>query len=334
MKKVVISSVFVLFFFSTILFVGIIAGDDDDKAVEGSVDYLAGMNLSDEVLAYQPLVEQYAQEYGISEYVGYLMAIMQVESGGRGNDVMQSSEYAGLDRNSLQPEESIKYGCKFFSELLVKIRQKKCDINTAVQAYNYGGGYIDYVAANGEKHTFELAVSFAEDKSGGVKVRYNNQIAIAENGGWRYKYGNMFYVQLVSQYFFLNPLAGDVYNTVINEALKYEGWKYVFGGCSPDTSFDCSGLTQYCYGIAGIDLPRTAQEQYDSCQHIPLSEAQPGDLVFFQGTYSSGTYITHVGIYVGNNKMYDAGDPIGYTDLTTEYWQKHLVCAGRIKEQT
>ena len=67
-------------------------------------------------------------------------------------------------------------------------------------------------------------------------------------------------------------------------------------------------------------------------QHIALSEASPGDLVFFTGTYDSGTYITHVGIYVGDNRMYHAGNPIGYADLTTEYWQKHIVCAGRIKE--
>ena len=47
---------------------------------------------------------------------------------------------------------------------------------------------------------------------------------------------------------------------------------------------------------------------------------------------NSGTYITHVGIYVGDNRMYHAGNPFGYADLTTEYWQKHIVCAGRIKE--
>lgn len=118
----------------------------------------------------------------------------------------------------------------------------------------------------------------------------------------------------------------------MTEALKYQGWKYVFGGSNPDTSFDCSGLVQWCFGKAGIMLPRTAQQQYDSMQHIALSEASPGDLVFFTGTYDSGTYITHVGIYVGDNRMYHAGNPIGYADLTTEYWQKHIVCAGRIKE--
>ena len=77
---------------------------------------------------------------------------------------------------------------------------------------------------------------------------------------------------------------------------------------------------------------RTAQAQYDATQHIPLSQAQAGDLVFFHSTYNAGTYVTHVGIYVGNNQMYHAGDPIGYADLTSSYWQQHLIGAGRIKQ--
>lgn len=118
----------------------------------------------------------------------------------------------------------------------------------------------------------------------------------------------------------------------MNEALKYEGWKYVYGGASPTTSFDCSGLTQWTYGKAGIKLPRTAQQQYDVTQHIPLSEAKAGDLVFFHSTYNAGSYITHVGIYLGDNRMFHAGDPIGYAYLTSSYWQQHLVRAGRIKQ--
>ena len=74
-----------------------------------------------------------------------------------------------------------------------------------------------------------------------------------------------------------------------------------------------------------------AQAQYDATQHIPLSQAKAGDLVFFHSTYNAGTYVTHVGIYAGNNRMYHAGDPIGYSDLTSSYWQQHLIGAGRVK---
>ncbi|WP_229039790.1 C40 family peptidase [Streptococcus salivarius] len=168
--------------------------------------------------------------------------------------------------------------------------------------------------------------------TGGEKVSYPNPIAIPINGGWRYNYGNMFYVQLVTQYLVTTEFDDDTVQAIMDEALKYEGWRYVYGGASPTTSFDCSGLTQWTYGKAGINLPRTAQQQYDVTQHIPLSEAQAGDLVFFHSTYNAGSYITHVGIYLGNNRMFHAGDPIGYADLTSPYWQQHLVGAGRIKQ--
>ena len=127
-------------------------------------------------------------------------------------------------------------------------------------------------------------------------------------------------------------LADETFAAILEEAEKYLGFPYVWGGSSPSTSFDCSGLTQWCYGKAGISLPRTAQAQYDATQHIPLSQAQAGDLVFFHSTYNTSDYVTHVGIYVGNNQMYHAGNPIGYSDLTSAYWQQHIICAGRIKQ--
>ena len=106
----------------------------------------------------------------------------------------------------------------------------------------------------------------------------------------------------------------------------------VYGGSNPNTSFDCSGLTQWCYGKAGISLPRTAQAQYDATQHLPLSQAKAGDLVFFHSTYNAGSYVTHVGILVSPTQMYHAGDPIGYADLSSSYWQQHLIGAGRVKQ--
>ena len=313
------------------LIVGVCMSITDENGTYGT-DSFGGANLSAEVMAYKPMVEKYCKEYGIEDYVIYILAIMQVESGGKGNDVMQSSESLGLAPNTLGVEESIKQGCKYFSELLSNAQERGCDIDTVVQAYNYGGSYTLYVEKNGKKHTFELASEFAKEKSGGQIIEYKNPLAVAKNGGWRYAYGNMFYVELVHQYLYPTTFDDETVQAIMNEALKYQGWKYVYGGASPQTSFDCSGLVQWCYGVAGINLPRTAQEQYDATAHLDLSEAKAGDLVFFHGTYNAGTYITHVGIYCGNNKMYHAGDPIGYADLSSKYWQEHLAGAGRIKK--
>lgn len=314
---------------SLLLFLFIVTSDDEESS-DAQFDY-SGLNLSAEVLKHQPTVEKYARKYGIEDYVNYLLVIMQVESGGTGEDVMQSSESLGLPPNSLNTEQSIEQGCKYFASLLSSAEAKGCDINTVIQSYNYGGGFIDYVAARGKKYSFTLAESFAREKSGGVKVDYKNEISIKQNGGWRYKYGNMFYVQLVSQYLAVPHFSDATAQAIFNEALKYQGWNYVYGGSNPNTSFDCSGLIQWCYGKAGISLPRTAQAQYDAVQHIPLSQSKVGDLVFFHSTYSAGTYVTHVGIYAGNNRMYHAGDPIGYADLNSSYWQQHFICAGRVK---
>lgn len=317
------------FVFCIFLLFGLIMSVDEDED-QGKTVSLGGANLSAEVLAYQSMVEKYCKKYGIEGYVNYILAIMQVETGGKGNDVMQCSESLGLPANTLGVEESIEQGCKYFSQLLANAEAKGCDIDTVVQAYNYGGGYTLYVEKNGKVHTFELAEKYACNKSNGAIVTYKNSIAVAKNGGWKYSYGNMFYVELVHQYLYAAEFDDETVQAIFDEALKYQGWKYVYGGSNPNTSFDCSGLVQWCYGKAGISLPRTAQEQYDVTQHISLSQAKAGDLVFFHSTYNAGTYVTHVGIYAGNNKMYHAGDPIGYTDLTSTYWQSHLIGAGRI----
>lgn len=284
--------------------------------------------VSENVMQYETDVSDYAEEYGIKEYVPYLLAIMEVESHGEGEDVMQSSESLGLPPNSLSADESIRQGVKYFSELIEAANAQECDIDTAVQAYNYGAGFINYIAENGREYTFELAQEFAKEKSGGVVTDYANDISVAENGGWRYMYGNMFYVRLVKSY--VTIFNNEVIKNIFEEAIKYEGDDYEYGGSNPEEGFDCSGLTQWCYEQAGISLPRTAQEQYDYVDHVELDELQPGDLVFFTKTTPSERYITHVGIYAGNGKIYEAGDPIGYYDFTDAWHQKHAVCGGRV----
>ncbi|MGL4743856.1 MAG: C40 family peptidase [Dermatophilaceae bacterium] len=76
------------------------------------------------------------------------------------------------------------------------------------------------------------------------------------------------------------------------------GIPYLFGGESPSTGFDCSAFTQYVFGKAGVDIPRTASEQQDSATSV--TDPQPGDLVFF------GSPAWHVGIYTGNGMMIDS----------------------------
>ena len=236
-----------------------IAGAVKDASSAQVIAGLYRQLLSDNTISYSDDVKDAAANEKIEDYVNYLLAIMEVESHGIGTDVMQSSESAGLPPNSFKtPQESIAQGAKYFASCVMKADEKECDINTAIQAYNYGMGFIDYVAENGKVYTLDLAIAFAEEKSGGRQVDYKNQIAIDYNGGWRYAYGNMFYAQLVNQYIYNYENA--TVQKIVDEAMKYSGWDYISGGSSPDDGgFDCSGLVQYVYGKAGIDLPTTGE---------------------------------------------------------------------------
>lgn len=150
-----------------------------------------------DVKSYEAVTAGYASEYGISEYLDWLMSIMDVESGGSVDDVMQSSESLGLDPNSLDTDSSIAQGCAYFAQLLDKAQTLHLDFDSVLQAYNFGSGYLDYVAEHGGKHTSKLAQAFAKEKSEDKTCTDLNPVAIKANGGWRYAYGNMFYVTLV-----------------------------------------------------------------------------------------------------------------------------------------
>jgi cell wall-associated NlpC family hydrolase len=91
---------------------------------------------------------------------------------------------------------------------------------------------------------------------------------------------------------------------VINAAESYVGTPYVWGGENPGVGFDCSGLVQWVFAEAGVEVPRVAQDQYDATVHLaPGATLEPGDLVFFGPSTQA---IEHVGIYVGNGEMVDA----------------------------
>lgn len=117
---------------------------------------------------------------------------------------------------------------------------------------------------------------------------------------------------------------------MIKEAEKYLGYPYVWGGSSPSTSFDCSGYVCWVLNHSGWSVGRTsAQGLYNLCTPVSRSNARPGDLVFFKGTYKTNG-VSHVGIYVGENRMIHCGNPISYTNINTQYWQSHFFTFGRL----
>ena len=123
-------------------------------------------------------------------------------------------------------------------------------------------------------------------------------------------------------------LVDGTFADILKEAEKYVGYPYVWGGSSPSTSFDCSGFVSYVYNQCGWDFGRLgAQGLYNISTRT--NSPKPGDLVFFTGTYDTPG-ISHVGIYVGDGWMLHCGDPIGYANLNTSYWQSHFYAYGKL----
>lgn len=120
-------------------------------------------------------------------------------------------------------------------------------------------------------------------------------------------------------------------SAVINTAKKMLGVKYRYGGSSPGTGFDCSGLVQYTHHAAGISLPRTTGQQYRRAKPIQRKYLKAGDLVFFKTALSRA--VSHVGIYLGKNKFIHApssGKEVTITSMDDKYWRAHFTGAGRI----
>lgn len=127
-------------------------------------------------------------------------------------------------------------------------------------------------------------------------------------------------------------LSDERFARMIREAEKYLGYPYVWGGSSPSTSFDCSGFVCWVVNHSGNgwNVGRTTADGLRSaCTYVSPSEAKPGDLIFFQGTYNTSG-ASHVGIYVGEGMMIHCGDPISYANVNSSYWQSHFMCYGRL----
>ncbi|HEV2372735.1 MAG TPA: C40 family peptidase, partial [Streptosporangiaceae bacterium] len=102
-----------------------------------------------------------------------------------------------------------------------------------------------------------------------------------------------------------SPAASRAVNTAIAFARAQLGKPYFFGGTGPD-SFDCSGLVMMAYRAAGINIPRTSEEQWAWGPRVSPSQVQPGDLVFFAGSDGTPTSPGHVGLVIGRNLMIEA----------------------------
>ena len=292
--------------------------------------------VSAEVEAYEPLIRQYARQYGIEEYVELIKAVMMQESGGQGTDPMQASEcgyntrYPNTPNGITDPEYSIDVGIQNLAACLreagVESPVDMNNIKLALQGYNYGNGYISWAKENYGGYTYANAVEFST--------------MMAERNGWS-GYGDTEYVSHVLRYYVFGRIpTGTGSQAIVQVALTQEGnggdtyWSW-YGFAQREEWCACfvSWCADQCGYIESGVIPRfslcsagmewfESRGQFMDGSYVPAS----GDLVFFD--WKNDGSIDHVGIVesVVDGTIYtiegNSGDkvarrsyPIGYEQI-------------------
>lgn len=165
--------------------------------------------LSEAVLQYESLVKQITEEEGIPEVANIILAMIEVESGGKGGDVMQSSESQGLPPNTItDPETSIRYGIQAFKRAYDKTKTYGMDVMVATAGYNYGNAFVDWLHSRGEDYSLENSELYSKTvvapslgNTTGATYSYKNEVSARFQKEYLYyNGGNFFYPELVRQY--------------------------------------------------------------------------------------------------------------------------------------
>ena len=292
--------------------------------------------VSAEVEAYEPLIRQYARQYGIEEYVELIKAVMMQESGGQGTDPMQASEcgyntrYPNTPNGITDPEYSIDVGIQNLAACLreagVESPVDMNNIKLALQGYNYGNGYISWAKENYGGYTYANAVEFST--------------MMAEQNGWS-GYGDTEYVSHVLRYYVFGRIpTGTGSQAIVQVALTQEGnggdtyWSW-YGFTKREEWCACfvSWCADQCGYIEAGVIPKfslcsagmewfESRGQFMDGSYVPTS----GDLVFFD--WGNDGSVDHVGIVesVVDGTVYtiegNSGDkvarrsyPIGYGQI-------------------
>ena len=173
-------------------------------------------------------------------------------------------------------------------------------------------------------------------ETGLYKVRFGNY---ASRKDARNRAENLKSAGIIENYFIVDPKdfaafawqsddSEHLRNEIVRTAQEYIGVPYRWGGESPRTGFDCSGLTMVVYRLNGLDLPRSSRQQWQAGTPTRRSQLAKGDLVFF--ATSGGRRVSHVGIYAGNDNFLHApgkGRNIRVSSLSSKYYKSRYLGA-------
>jgi len=319
--------------------------------------------LSDEIKKYEEELEAAAKEYGFEAYVELFKALAeQRHYDGKKDDIFNMSKTSlnPDSKKTLSRADSIKIAAELFADCIDAYSKmgephmppQPTDteaLKSILQAFEFeSDGFVDYCKG---KYTLEKAEEYAKKKSGNTKR--TDEAEIQQKGPWDFK--DQKYPDKVLQFYFVQvsqtggggsfgfslpseALSDKEFMNMYNEISKYVqgNYPYVFGGSSPETSFDCSSFV--CWVINhcgnGWNVDRTSANGLLSyCAEVKKEDAKPGDLIFFQGTYNEPG-ASHVGIVVGNNHFAHFGNPGKISDYTGSYWVEHFLAIGRLNQKS
>ena len=283
-----------------ILIVGIIGG----AAFIGSSQ--SSEPLSAEVLAHTPAIRRYAREFGISEYVSVIQAIMMQESGGRGTDPMQASEcpyntqYPNTPGAIQDADYSIKVGVQYYADCVreagCKSPQDMDKLKLSLQGYNYGNGYITWAIRKHGGYSEANALQFSQEQ--------------AAAHGWP-RYGDPEYVPHVLRYYSGGGLFAGLFGkgqlvTIAKSQLGNEGGQKFWSWYGFDSREEwCACFVSWCADQAGL-IQKEVVPKFSVCTDgVALFQAKrkwqgggsvptPGSLIFFDWNQDGAS--DHVGI--------------------------------------
>lgn len=240
--------------------IAIFVADEEERLKEQNQAIYGTYSISAEVEQYRDKILKEAKKYGREQYIDLYLAVVMQESGGKGSDIFQCSESLGKPRNSLSVDASIKQGVKYLSGMLKRAKPKNpkdiAKIKIALQGYNFGGGYIDFInrgaieailksGGGDKKWTQKNVLAYQKEKSGGKK-----RTGEAKNNLGPYAYGDAYYTEHVLRYY---PLAEGFSVSVkagvaakINKAKRLQ---WLFGGSPPSSQ---SSVQKY---LTRINVP-------------------------------------------------------------------------------
>lgn len=224
-----------------------------------------------------------------------------------------------------QPTQEVQIKTKYINSTTVNVRQEAnttssivttVPVNTEVQVYSEENGWSKVKVNNVEGYISSSLLS--DNKQETSRAQKSTRKSSSTKNKTSKKTTNTT----------ANVPASGNGSSIVATARKYLGYKYVYGGSSPSTGFDCSGFTSYVFKQHGISLNRTAAGQYSNGVAVSRSNLQPGDLVMF-----GKSRINHVAIYIGGGQIIHASTPstgVRIDSLSTGYYNNNYVGARRI----